>query len=65
MLLAVVLGTAGMVAWVFDTPADPPPLLVVEPEAFDLVLPPGEHSLVVHITNTAALPRQIVGLAPT
>jgi hypothetical protein len=63
-LCAIALVAAGGLAWLLDTPPASEPLLVVEPEAFDLSVRPGEHDLVIRIHNPAVVPRQIVGLAP-
>ena len=67
LLAAVGLAAAGVYLYSQDQSQphqvkDAPPLDVRLPELENLRLPPGDHDLIVRVTNTAAFPRRIVGM---
>lgn len=62
-LLATGLLAAAGYLYVTDRPQPPAPPFAVSPTAFDLTVPPGEHEVVLHVTNPADRSRRIVGLA--
>ena len=61
---ALIALIAGGYEYVTDRPQQSPPPFLIDETDFALDgLPPGEHELVVTITNPADVPRGIIGLA--
>lgn len=62
LLAAGLLAAAGYL-YLADRPPPPAPPFAVSQTEFDLTVPPGEHEVVLLVTNPANVPRRIIGLA--
>jgi hypothetical protein len=62
LLAAGLMAVAGGL-YLSDRPQPPAPPFAVSQTEFDLTLPPGEHEVVLLVTNPANVPRRIIGLA--